>query len=100
MSMLHAMPQRWLWPLQTRHVGKQRCKPDNLRHFSKGSKKPYIFRLSLFSLQKTTRLKVAFDAAERNGKFGRIQCQRSKESSNRGKRKRAVFLCIKAVESK
>ena len=30
---------------------------------------------------------MAFDAAERNGRFGRIQCQRGKESSNRGKRR-------------
>ena len=38
---------------------------------------------------------MAFDAAERNGRFGRIQCQRDKESSSstRGKRKRRVFLC-------
>ena len=36
---------------------------------------------------------MAFDAAERNGEFGRIQCQRGKESSGRGKRKRRVFLC-------
>ena len=40
---------------------------------------------------------MAFDAAERNGKFGRIQCQRGKESSSRGKRKRQVFLCGKTV---
>ena len=39
---------------------------------------------------------MAFDAAERNGKFNRIQCQRNKESSSsRGKRK--VFLCIRTV---
>ena len=29
--------------------------------------------------------------AERNGRFGRIQCQRGKERSSRGKRR--VFLC-------
>ena len=34
---------------------------------------------------------MAFDAAERNGGFGRIQCQRGKESSSIGKRR--VFLC-------
>ena len=34
---------------------------------------------------------MAFDADERNGRFGRIQCQRGKESSCRGKRR--VFLC-------
>ena len=38
--------------------------------------------------------KMAFDAAERNGRFGRIQCQRGKKSSSsRAKRKRRVFLC-------
>ena len=41
--------------------------------------------------------RIAFDAAERNGRFGRIQCQRSKESSSRGKRKRRVFLCRKTA---
>ena len=32
--------------------------------------------------------RLAFDVAERNEKIGRVQCQRSKESSNREKRKR------------
>ena len=41
--------------------------------------------------------RMAFDAAERNGRFGRIQCQKSKESSSRGKRKRRVFLCRRTV---
>ena len=36
---------------------------------------------------------MAFDAAERNGRCGRIQCQRDKESSSRGKKKGRVFLC-------
>ena len=36
---------------------------------------------------------MAFDAAERNGRFGRIQWQRGKESNSRRKRKRRVFLC-------
>ena len=40
---------------------------------------------------------MAFDAAERNGRFGRIQCQRGKESSSRGKRKTRVFLCRRTV---
>ena len=35
----------------------------------------------------------AFDAAERNGRFGRIQCQNGKESSSSEKRKRQVSLC-------
>ena len=37
----------------------------------------------------------AFDAAERNERLGRIQCQRRKESSSRGKRR--VFLCRRTV---
>ena len=40
---------------------------------------------------------MAFDAAERNGRFGRIQCQRGKESSSRGKRKTQAFLCRRTV---
>ena len=42
---------------------------------------------------------MAFDAAEGNGRFGRIQCQRGKESS-RGKRKRRVLLCRRTVGGK
>ena len=38
--------------------------------------------------------------AKRNGRFGRIQCQRGKESSSRGKRKRRVFLCTGTVRVK
>ena len=38
---------------------------------------------------------MAFDAAERNGKFGRIHCQRGKESRSSGKRR--VFLCRRTV---
>ena len=41
---------------------------------------------------------MAFNATERNERFGRIQCQRSKESSSsRGKGKRRVFFCRKTV---
>ena len=43
---------------------------------------------------------MGFDAAERNGGFGRIKCQRGKESSSRGKRKRRVFLCERTVRVK
>ena len=43
---------------------------------------------------------MAFDAAKRNGKFGRIQCERSEKSSSRGKRKRQVFLCRRIVRVK
>ena len=38
---------------------------------------------------------MAFDVTERNGRFGRIQCQRGKESSSRGKR--LIFLCRRTV---
>ena len=43
---------------------------------------------------------MVFDAVERNGRFGHIQCQRNKESSSRGKRKRRVFLCRGTVRVK
>ena len=43
---------------------------------------------------------MAFDAAERNGRFGHIQCQKSKESIGRGRRKRRVFLCRRTVRIK
>ena len=38
---------------------------------------------------------MTFDAAEGNGRFGRIQCQRGKVSSSGGKRR--VFLCRRTV---
>ena len=40
---------------------------------------------------------MAFDAGKKNGRFGRIQCQKSEESSSRGKRKIQVFLCRRTV---
>ena len=43
---------------------------------------------------------MAFDAAERNGGFGRIQCHSGKKSSSRGKRKRRVFLCRRTARVK
>ena len=43
---------------------------------------------------------MAFDAVERNGKFGSIQCQRSKKSSSGGNRKRPVFLCRRRLRVK
>ena len=41
---------------------------------------------------------MAFDVVERNGRFGRIQCQRGRESSSRGKRR--VFHCRRTVRVK
>ena len=43
---------------------------------------------------------MAFDAAEKNGRFSRIQCQRSEEDGSRGKRKRRVFPCKRTVRVK
>ena len=43
---------------------------------------------------------MAFNAAERKERFGRIQCQSGKESSSRGKKKRRVFLCGMTVRVK
>ena len=45
-------------------------------------------------------MRLAFDAAECNEKFGRIHCQRRKESSSGGKRKRGVFLCRRTLRVK
>ena len=36
----------------------------------------------------------------KNGKFGCTLCQRSKESSSRGKRKRLVFICRRTLRVK
>ena len=58
-----------------------------------GSKSLASFTNRFFHLSRPPGFRRAFDAAERNGRFGRIQCQRGKESSSRGKRKRRVFLC-------
>ena len=43
---------------------------------------------------------MAFDATKRNGRCGRIQCQRNKKISSRGKRKRQVFLGRRTVRVK
>ena len=43
---------------------------------------------------------MAFDVAKRNGRFGRIQCQRGKKSGSRRKRKRRIFLYKRTVRVK
>ena len=43
---------------------------------------------------------MALDAAKRNGRFGRNQCQIGKESGSKGKRKRQAFLCRRTVTVK
>ena len=50
---------------------------------------------SFFHLSGPTSFRFAFDVAEKNGRFGRIQCQRSKANKSRGKRR--VFFFRKAV---
>ena len=58
-----------------------------------GSKSHAFSTNRTFHLSRPPGFMRAFDAAERNGGFGRIQSQRGKESSSRGKGKRRVFLC-------
>ena len=65
-----------------------------------GSESLASFTNRTFHLSRPPGFRRAFDVAERNGKFGRIQCQRGKESSNRGKRKRQAFLCRWTVRVK
>ena len=50
-----------------------------------------------FHFSRPPGFRLAFDAAKRNRRFGRIQCQRSKESSSREKRKRRVFFFKRTV---
>ena len=65
-----------------------------------GSESLAFFTNCFFDFSGPPGFRMAFDAAERNGKFGRIQCQKSKESSRRGKGKRRVFLCRRTVRVK
>ena len=65
--------------------------------FMNGSESVTLFTNRLFHFSGPPDFRMAFDAAERNGRFGRIQCQRSEESSSRRKKKRRVFLCRRKV---
>ena len=73
------------------------------RRSSSGSRfKPMIF-ITFVSCSEilTSFTKIWPHLAEGNRKSGRIQCQRSKESSSsRGKRKRRVFLCRRTLKIK
>ena len=51
-----------------------------------GSKSLTFFANRFIHFSRPPGFRMAFDAAEKNGRFGRIQCQRSKESSSKGKR--------------
>ena len=63
-----------------------------------GSKNLTYTAYHFFYFRRPPGLTLAFDVAEKNGKFGPIQCQRSKESSSKGKR--GVFLCRRTVRVK
>ena len=59
------------------------------------------FAYRTFHFRKPTGLRLPFDSAKINRKFGCIQCQRSKEnSSSREKRKRRVFFCRRTARVK
>ena len=53
-----------------------------------GSKSLASFTNRIFHFSGPPGFSMTFDAAERNGRFGRIQCLRREENSTRGKRKR------------
>ena len=63
-----------------------------------GSKSLTYFTNRIFHLSRPPGFRMAFDAAERNKRFGRTHCQRRKESSSRGIRR--VFSAEKQWESK
>ena len=65
-----------------------------------GSKSLTFFAYRIFYFRKPPGLRLVFDAAERNGKFDRIYCQRTEESCSRGTRKRGVFHCRRTVTVK
>ena len=68
--------------------------------FVSGSESLASFTDRTFHFSGSPSFRMAFDAVERNGRFGRIQCQRSQESSSRDKRKRRAFLCRRTVRVK
>ena len=58
--------------------------------FMSGSESLRFFTNCFFHFSELPGFGLAFDAAKRNGRFGRIRCQRRKEHCSRGKRR--VFL--------
>ena len=63
-----------------------------------GSKSFASFTNRTVYLSRPPGFRRAFDAAERNGRFGRIQCQRGEKNSSRGKRR--VLICRETVRVK
>ena len=86
MSMSPAIPQPWLWWWQTRQVKRKKSKPIDLHHRYEQQQKPYAYRFFHFS--RPPGLGFAFDVAKRNRRLGRIQWQKSKKDSSRGKKKK------------
>ena len=69
--------------------------------FESGSESFTSFINRIFHFSGPPGLRLMFNAAKRNGRYGCIQCQRSKDSnSSRGKRRRQVFLCRRRVRIK
>ena len=68
--------------------------------FVSGSESLAFFTNRTFHLSRPPGFRMAFDAAERNRRLGRIKCQRGKKSSSRAKTKRPVFLCRRTVRVK
>ena len=60
-----------------------------------GSESLTSFTNRIFHFSGPPGFRMACDSTERNGRFGRIQCQRSEESSSRGERR--VFICRRTV---
>ena len=65
-----------------------------------GSESLASFTIRNFHRSRLPDVRRAFDAAERNERFGHNQYQRGKESSSRGKRKRRVLLYRRTVRVK
>ena len=89
-------------------LGNDRCSTSGSEEVSlaifitsvSGSESLASFTNRFFHLSRPPGFRRAFDTVERNGRFGRIQCQRGKESSSRRKRKGRVFLCRRTVRVK
>ena len=62
-----------------------------------GSKSLASFTNCTFHLSRPPGLGWHLMRSKEMGRYCRIQCQKGKESSSRGKRKRGVFLCRRTV---
>ena len=68
--------------------------------FVSGSESLASFTKRIFHISRPTGFGIAFEATEKNGRIGCIQCQRSEESSSREIRKRRVFFYRRTVRVK